>query len=225
MLGFFAFNLVFWLLTTFTLSVIIVGFAGAVKRSPRHLRFYGGASITLIMVGLVFAIMIVTFQPQMNEVDYDTPATVPSSNPDPANPTAQPLSNPSSKRDVPADPLVDPNTQPQPEPMPAEVRVNVGGIIFCVIVSIFGLVAFALKLATIVMAFRIANMLQKDHRLVAHKEASNNTEQEMSHQTPAYPQVIYVPVPVNPQQGMTPFAFPQNGQPVFYNPYLVKGTN
>lgn len=44
-------------------------------------------------------------------------------------------------------------------------------------------------------------------------------------EAPAYPQVIYVPVPVNPQQGMENFAFPQNAQPFFFNPYLMKPSN
>jgi hypothetical protein len=44
-------------------------------------------------------------------------------------------------------------------------------------------------------------------------------------EAPAYPQVIYVPVPVNPQEGMENFAFPQGAQPFFFNPYLMKPTS
>lgn len=230
--GYFIFNLLTWLLTTFTLSVLIVGFCGAYRRSDVHLRFYGGASIALVMLGLVVGIMMISITPDQPDQSDMQPKR--GAIPDPNN--AMPLRQPNPTPDM--LPLHDPNSpalslntpqvpqDPQVEPQP---KVRVGVVILSSFALIFGLVVFALKLASIVMAFRIAHMLRMEKVALTSSNVLNQEpaiQEEMVHQGPmsmGLPQIVYVPVPMNPQQGLpTPFAFPQQGQPMFFNPYLVK---
>jgi len=215
-----------------TLLTIVIGFVGAVRRSPRHLRCYGVTSIilTIIFVGLLAFFALRPPVPPTGCVVGDsgngvtTPALPIHPVPSDPNTQAQPLSTPQGDSDTPSTPQNIPQTTEE-----SEQHKGNGPVLLYFIAGFAATFTAIIKLITIVMSFRLACAIKKEQVTLAQTKDEHVPAVEMEMNTPeapmGYPQVIYVPVPVNPQQGMTPFAFPQDGQPVFYNPYLANQTN
>jgi len=212
----------FWLMLCHLIDLIVLwtGFQGAHKKNDKALRMYVVYHVvvfTLVFLGLLFALLFPMryYDPYEDAVDNSRLMDISIPEKSPFSPIAQPtpkelnpelieLQDPKPKDlEIPgaSGPLDDIN-----EPQEAHLS---GGLIFInVVLSVFFLIAFILRLVSIILASRMAKMVRiRRAQHLAHP--INRRVEEVVYQPPE-PQMAF-------GYSQTPAA-----QPGFYNPYMMQ---
>jgi len=205
------------LLAVFAFIVMYIGFYGALKRNERLLRFYFVFNVTFLVVSFVATLFIVFFfmsvAPQVHDngiadtVDANEilPATFSASDNTDTSPLMALNSAPVNSGETAMTPPQLPN-QPEVEEATAGFPLR---LLLC---WVFGIVVFALKITSIVLAGRMSRMLRERnlHNLahpIAPKTKDGYTQVPQQMQEEQAPQIVYIQVPMQvPPQG---YPYPQ----------------
>jgi len=236
-LGFLDFAVITWVLSLLTLALLFTGFWGSYKRNATLLRIYVTINVVLITFMLVTVavsmIYLSLYPPQDSNNPLDGSA---SDNGMPASSKLMSLYHPAAKQ-IRSDgtndfkellPVgtpessADSNTQltdltkPNQNSMPTDLKPQdyTTQNIWFFLSLLVSLIIFAYKIASIVMAARMARMLRE-------KQVLNLAHPMKRESQPAAPepQYVYIPMNVQPFQP-TPGAPSFQQQPIYYNPYL-----
>jgi len=218
-----------------TMIVLYCGFVGAYKRRPRLLQLYFTFNVLMIVLTFVMVLLSVSVNSHKHTavaVDAAPQALPPvnstvSSN-DGTRPTAVPVT-PAPKKDnggntvsgsMEVKPL--PKDEPQPAVDHQQVKASGGMIAAWVILFVLGLMVFALKISTLVLASRMIRMLkERQAHNLAHpipmvvKRPTAQT-QTQTPQPPAFQPIMYIPMPMQPNGNGAPFT-----PMAMYNPFVT----
>jgi len=226
------------LLALVAFIILYIGFFGALKRRERMLRFYYVFNVVLLVFAFVGALFLVFF--------FMAVAAKPDSQMDegPGIDNFSPLNSTSESN---ATSLVVPNAAPlHPTFHPmneTDTNLNATSLTFnnnrmtedgnhefparFILCWVFGIVVFALKITSIVLAGRMARMLRERnlHNLahpITHKNGYTSVPQNPQPQAEAQaPQIVYIQVPMQMPPGYSPQGYPSQGYPFpqAYAPY------
>jgi len=212
------------LFSLFGFIVLYIGFVGALRRNERLLRFYYVFNIVLLIFalvgGLLFALYTLNHPVPVDEGGFEeegpfSPAMPISNNNNSSVEVAVPDNNSSNDSD--SNNAVPPmgSSTDYSEDRP----VFPIGFFFC---FIFGIVVFAFKISSIILAGRMSRMLRERnlHNLAHPIAKKSNNGYESVPQTPpeeiaappAVPQVVYIQMPMQMPQG---YPFPQGFAPQY----------
>jgi len=226
LLGWFSTGLLNWIGVLIEFILLYVAFYGSYKRRHRPLRAYVCINITFFVLGLIFVLLAIVF------MHHKT-------NPDGALAPAQDLKQPpNTLMDLRP---INVNTNLTDINIPTNPSTSHSGPMFLIIILAFvvSLLIFALKIASIIMAMRLARMICCDHaRQLAHPRSDSSPnvayqpmqqiqppmqqpmqpmppmQQPMQQPMPPMYQPMYIPMVVNGQPG-------QHQQYVYPNPYFI----
>lgn len=215
----------FWLMLCHLIDLIVLwtGFHGAHKKNDKALRLYVIYHVTvftLILLGLLFALLFPVGVENRDQVSDDSSLFmslqapqknpfVPIAQPDAQdlNPEPKELQNPQPKElQIPEDTVPLHDIAPIVSTMPA--RVN-GTLVFIdMFLFVFFLIAFILRMVSIIVASRLAKMIRiRRAQHLAHPV--NRKVEEVVYEAP------------EPQMSFG-YAQPPVAQPGYYNPYMMQ---
>jgi len=252
--AFFQWSFWSWLSGLSTMVILYTGFYGAYKRRERLIQFYFVVTVMLIVLTVVAVLLgLAIAGTHHNEDDDITPAfevapvndsrvldgsvppvTPPLSQPKTNQPSSSPLMDLTAPKNI---SVSSPNITVAIGT--SERSVNGGFVLVFVIVFVLSLVVFALKITSLVLASRMVKMLrERQAHNLAHPIGRKSVPQTETQ--PMYQQVMYIPVPIQPNMnnmnmmgmnnmnmGMNNISMNNmhsNGAPftnVMYNPYVT----
>jgi len=229
-LGFLDFNLFSWIATFLTLSLLFTGFWGAYKRNVTLLRIY--VTINLVLIALMIVSVIVslvyysyhtqpgyeyggdTVQSSMDSLNSNNGATLlelylpNKEQPTPESSIEQiiPLNKGDHKSSLFDIKPATVNTEQKEQPTYTAVTI------WYFLWLLIAIIIFAYKIASIVIAIKVARMLRE--------RQAHNLAHPIKKQQAVQPQVVYIPlnnmpVPYTSYPGQS-----FQGQPMYFNPYL-----
>jgi len=217
-----------------TMIILYCGFVGAYKRRPRLLQVYFTINVLLIVLTFVMILLSLSISAthknhvETMEVDpapqaYPVNSTVSNDGTRPSAAltplTPAPKKDPNGNVATPVDVQPIPKTDVPTEEQHVQKKVSGAAIAVWVVLFVFGLIIFALKISTLVLASKMIKMLkERQAHNLAHPIPMmvKKPAQTQTPQPPAFQPIMYIPMPMQPNgNGAAPF------QPMaMYNPYM-----